>query len=562
MKPFPNSVTFALLSWILVFFSCKKEIQSERNSNKPPIASAGSDQVITLPTDTVSLDGNASKDPDGTITNYLWTKIAGPASFNIQSAALVKTVVNNLSEGTYQFELKITDNEGLIARDTMSVVVDAILITNHPPMANAGVDQTIILPANTVAIDGKGCSDPEMNIVSYIWTKISGPPSFNIANANVVRTQVTNLVEGIYQFELKVTDAGGLLSKDTVNITVNAAFPACDVGSRTVVDAWLTPIGNLSQARGGFAIASAGDKILFAGGANGYDLSSTVDIYDVNTKRWSIATLSVPRYATTAVAAGNKIFFAGGYNGDEINPITYSTVDIYDASANTWSVTSMSVSAGGRAAAVLNNKIFFAGGFHSNGLSTSPNFPATVDIYNLVTSTWSTAQLSEGREGLSATTAGSKIYFAGGLSNNSSSNKIDIYNGNDATWSVSTLSQARGYMASITIGDKIYWAGGAVNYQPNSNTVEIRNINTQASSFACLFQPNAWFDAVLKNNKIVFFTGAEWVPHSKNKFDIYDVTTDTWSIGVLNQDIAGATIITVKDIIYVALDNRVWKLDF
>ena len=40
-----------------------------------------------------------------------------------------------------------------------------------------------------------------------LWTKISGPSSFNIANANAVQTQVTNLVEGVYQFELKVTDA-------------------------------------------------------------------------------------------------------------------------------------------------------------------------------------------------------------------------------------------------------------------------------------------------------------------------------------------------------------------
>ncbi|MEO6000561.1 MAG: hypothetical protein ABIN89_27195 [Chitinophagaceae bacterium] len=107
----------------------------------------------------------------------------------------------------------------------------------------------------------------------------------------------------------------------------------------------------------------------------------------------------------------------------------------------------MSVSGGGRAAAVLNNKIYFAGGFYSNGLfapyPATGRFPATVDIYDLVTSAWSTMQLSEGREGLSATTAGGKIYFAGGLSNQlSSSNKIDIYNGNDATWSVITISQA------------------------------------------------------------------------------------------------------------------------
>ncbi|HEV8286352.1 MAG TPA: hypothetical protein VGQ09_18720 [Chitinophagaceae bacterium] len=65
-----------------IFFSCKKEKSCEecKENNKPPIAVAGPDQVVTLPTDSISLDGNASSDPDGKISEWLWTKIAGPAS--------------------------------------------------------------------------------------------------------------------------------------------------------------------------------------------------------------------------------------------------------------------------------------------------------------------------------------------------------------------------------------------------------------------------------------------------------------------------------------------------
>src|SRR5262245_580262 len=54
----------------------------------------------------------------------------------------------------------------------------------RPPVANAGSDQTIILPLNTVALDGSGSTDPNNDISSYLWTKISGPSSFTIANAN------------------------------------------------------------------------------------------------------------------------------------------------------------------------------------------------------------------------------------------------------------------------------------------------------------------------------------------------------------------------------------------
>ena len=90
----------------------------------------------------------------------------------------------------------------------------------RPPVANAGPDQTIILPTNAVTLNGSASTDPNNDISTYLWTKISGPSSFSIPNANAVQIQVTNLVQGIYQFELKVTDTRGLFAKDMVQVTV------------------------------------------------------------------------------------------------------------------------------------------------------------------------------------------------------------------------------------------------------------------------------------------------------------------------------------------------------
>ena len=77
-----------------IFISCKKERSCEgcKENNKSPIAVAGPDQVITLPTDSISLDGSASSDPDGTISEWRWKKIEGPASFNIVRAATENTL--------------------------------------------------------------------------------------------------------------------------------------------------------------------------------------------------------------------------------------------------------------------------------------------------------------------------------------------------------------------------------------------------------------------------------------------------------------------------------------
>ena len=96
--------------------------------------------------------------------------------------------------------------------------------TNRPPVANAGADQVITLPTNTVSLIGSA-TDPDNNITSYQWTKISGPSSFTIANPSSVQTQVTKLVEGVYQFELKVTDQFGLNDKDTVQVRVWDSSP-------------------------------------------------------------------------------------------------------------------------------------------------------------------------------------------------------------------------------------------------------------------------------------------------------------------------------------------------
>ena len=105
--------------------SCKKETSCEgcKENNKPPIAIAGPDQVITLPTDSALLDGSSSSDPDGTISVWLWTKISGPASFNLDRSLDSITTVKNLAIGTYHFELSITDQEGLFSKDTTQLIV-------------------------------------------------------------------------------------------------------------------------------------------------------------------------------------------------------------------------------------------------------------------------------------------------------------------------------------------------------------------------------------------------------------------------------------------------------
>lgn len=221
-----KKIIFAIyfLPVCILFTSCKKvpvDVISPSAANRSPLAKAGADQTIKLPKDSVSFDGSSSSDPDGSITSYLWAKISGPVSFNIINASASKTAVTNLAAGVYQFQLTVTDNGALSAKDTVQVAVDNPVV-NQPPVARAGADQTINLPTNSIILNGSASADPDNNITGYVWAKLSGPSTFFIANANAVQTQVINLVQGAYQFELKVTDAAGSYSTDTVQIIVNA----------------------------------------------------------------------------------------------------------------------------------------------------------------------------------------------------------------------------------------------------------------------------------------------------------------------------------------------------
>jgi parallel beta-helix repeat protein len=104
---------------------------------------------------------------------------------------------------------------------------------NQPPIANAGPDQTITLPTNADTLSGSA-TDPNGTIASYAWSELSGPSSGVISSPYTASTALTSLVQGVYQFQLQVTDNSGLTARDTAVVTVNAAsslLPAVNPGS-------------------------------------------------------------------------------------------------------------------------------------------------------------------------------------------------------------------------------------------------------------------------------------------------------------------------------------------
>jgi gliding motility-associated-like protein len=198
-------------------------------ANQTPIANAGSDITITLPTNSTNITGTGS-DADGSITSYAWTFISGPNTPNLTNSASSTVSVSGLVQGTYTLRLTVTDNAAATAFDEVKVIVNAAVV-NAAPTANAGPDKLISLPTSSTSLAGSG-SDSDGSITSYAWTKTSGP-TVTMANTNASTLLLSNLVAGIYQFQLTVTDNQGATGTDIVIVTVEAAnqSPTANAGS-------------------------------------------------------------------------------------------------------------------------------------------------------------------------------------------------------------------------------------------------------------------------------------------------------------------------------------------
>ena len=90
-----------------------------------PVANAGANQTVTLPTSMVVLQGSGS-DPDGNPVTYKWTSVSGSAVTLTNDTAASATVIN-LKAGIFVFRLTVTDIKGGTASDDVEITVNSAL---------------------------------------------------------------------------------------------------------------------------------------------------------------------------------------------------------------------------------------------------------------------------------------------------------------------------------------------------------------------------------------------------------------------------------------------------
>ena len=179
-----------------------------------PLADAGPDQTVNNSA-AVTLDASGSV---GVGLGYQWTQTAG-TTVNLSGAQTVQATFNasdvGPSGGTLNFELTVTDDDGVESTDTVDITVTML------PQADAGPDQSVD-EFDTVTLDGSG-SIPA-GALSYEWTQTAGTTVGQFDDQAIQPSFIApDVAPGseTLTFSLTVTDEDNLQSTDTVSITVH-----------------------------------------------------------------------------------------------------------------------------------------------------------------------------------------------------------------------------------------------------------------------------------------------------------------------------------------------------
>jgi alpha-tubulin suppressor-like RCC1 family protein len=179
------------------------------------------DKTKPIPSLTARRVGNtiiwdASGSTDNTrIVSYLHTQTAGPTlNYKICTGPIDTVAFTSL--GTYTSKIVVVDK----AFNTDSIT--ATIVITDTPIVSAGFNQIISLPTTSVNLVGSITTNAGVTVNSISWTQLSGPSVATMNPTNTSSTTVSNLIVGIYFFQLRVVDSNGMVGTSQVQVTVNS----------------------------------------------------------------------------------------------------------------------------------------------------------------------------------------------------------------------------------------------------------------------------------------------------------------------------------------------------
>ena len=189
-------------------------------TNVAPTANPGTSQNVLVGA-VVSMDGSASKDPDGGTLTFKWTLIGKPVG---SAATLTNSSYPNPKftadlAGNYVLSLVVNDGKKDSAVASVSVTATT---ANAAPVANAGSNQSVTI-GSTVTLDGTASSDANNDSLTYKWTLQSKPSNSSATLSSLTSAKPTFKADlaGTYVATLVVND--GKANSDVAVVSVLAS---------------------------------------------------------------------------------------------------------------------------------------------------------------------------------------------------------------------------------------------------------------------------------------------------------------------------------------------------
>lgn len=264
-----------------------------KKGNVPPVADAGLDNVIYLPTNSLSIDGSKSSDPDGTITAYKWTQTSGPSTTVLTDNLTSKVTISNLNLGDYKFTLTVTD-------DSLATGFDEVVVSVKPPEQ---VDFQLKTPANDVLVTNT--RKPTLT-----WDAYSGATKYEV---------YLNITRNDYEWYA----SGNLLDRYTKvgETTTNSFTVASDLVDRWTYKWYViaaTPSGSKYSNKGQFGLyipfmEQEADGINIVNGCRDMNKNGTIEPFEDWHLTPEIRLEDIMNRLTTE-EKGSQLFYGGNDN--------------------------------------------------------------------------------------------------------------------------------------------------------------------------------------------------------------------------------------------------------
>ncbi|MGH8021476.1 MAG: PKD domain-containing protein, partial [Opitutaceae bacterium] len=220
-------------------------------SNQGPSVNAGADLSITLPVDTVPLDGTVGDDglPSGGTLTTAWTKQSGPGTVTFGDASTVDTTVVFAADGTYV--LRLTGDDGnLQSFDEVTITVDPAPGLPSVPTGltlNGATGTSLDASCNTVS--GATGYEWQWSTDQSTWTSVSstteasttltGLPSNSLVYAQVRATNSAGASAWSASASLATQAAWARRFSGTSDQIDWGDIDTFDVVSKLTVSAWI-----------------------------------------------------------------------------------------------------------------------------------------------------------------------------------------------------------------------------------------------------------------------------------------------------------------------------------